>query len=171
MIRELIYNVPRPGYWIDELGQVYSSKRGPRKPLTPYIDEQRYVRFGLWDGRRLTTIQAHRAVLFTFVGFPPTIDCHAGHRDDNPANNHVSNLEWQTPMANIHQQINRRRHVHGTTTHTNKLTETQVRAIAEDMRGLQVIATEYGITFGQVWKIRHHLSWRHLWVPATHSII
>lgn len=63
---------------------------------------------------RLERPQVHRLVLETFVGpCPPGME--ACHNDGNPANNHVSNLRWDTGSSNM---LDKRRH--GTDHQVNK---------------------------------------------------
>lgn len=45
-------------------------------------------------------ISLHRAVLYAFVGPPPTPSHQAAHLDGDPKNNRLDNLEWVTPKEN-----------------------------------------------------------------------
>lgn len=164
-----------PGYFVSRAGRVYSTHRKVRARLgrgfswsiEPFEDYHRELRAGLDQCGYLqvnvgTTRKVSRLVLEAFCGPPPSDRHHAGHLDDDKRNNRIDNLAWQTPAENIRQQIDRRRHVHGTRTHTCVLSESDVRAIRADQRTLQSIAATYGISFGQVWKIKNRLSWRHV---------
>lgn len=51
----------------------------------------------------------HRLVLEHFVGRPPDKFSQCSHKDGNPQNNHISNLEWASPQANSKLKIS-----HGT---------------------------------------------------------
>lgn len=62
-----------------------------------------YLQVNLWKEGVGKKLYVHRLVLETFVGpCPPGMQCL--HKDDNPANNHLSNLSWGTPAANSHQR-------------------------------------------------------------------
>lgn len=58
----------------------------------------------------------HRLVLLAFVGQPPhgTEGC---HRDDNGANNDLSNLYWGTRSENLYDMVRNRRHAFANKTH------------------------------------------------------
>ena len=84
------------GYWKPVRGRVlnqpmsgsYPSVSLHRSPLPP------------------KKIRVHILVLETFIGERPD-GMHACHRDDDPLNNKVDNLRWDTPRANrIDEQVN-----------------------------------------------------------------
>ena len=50
-----------------------------------------------------STFSVHRLVALAFLGRPPNeMAWQVHHRDGNPSNNHVDNLEWVTPSQNGH---------------------------------------------------------------------
>lgn len=107
--------VPEFDYEVSEFGDVRSLERvvirsngrpytAKAKSLRPIIIGG-YSRFALYrDGERVTA-SAHRLVLEAFVGPPPTPDHKALHRDDDPQNNHVSNLYWGTMQENAQDRV------------------------------------------------------------------
>src|SRR5210317_200858 len=69
------------------LSQVLNKRNG-------YITCQPYI------GQKKTLKYVHRLVLKAFNGLPPEgYECH--HKDSNPLNNHISNLEWITKQENL----------------------------------------------------------------------
>lgn len=50
----------------------------------------------------------HRVVAATFLGQPQTLTMHVNHRDFDPGNNHVQNLEYVTPSQNMIHSWERR---------------------------------------------------------------
>jgi hypothetical protein len=52
------------------------------------------------NGVRGKAIAVHRLVALHFLDKPNGSDC-VHHKDWNPSNNHVSNLEWCTPSQNV----------------------------------------------------------------------
>ena len=56
------------------------------------------------DGKQ-KGFKVHRLVAFNFIGEPPGPEYQINHIDGNKGNNHVSNLEWVTPMQNTHHAI------------------------------------------------------------------
>lgn len=62
-----------------------------------------YRQVALSKGNRVTTKKVHRLVLEAFVG--PCPDGLEGcHEDDNPSNNHLANLRWDTHQANCEER-------------------------------------------------------------------
>lgn len=51
----------------------------------------------------------HRLVLLAFVG-PCPEGMEGCHLDDDPANNHLSNLRWDSRSANMHDRVRNGRH-------------------------------------------------------------
>ena len=63
-----------------------------------------YLYFGL-SNIKTKTFPAHRLVAETFIENPEN-KAHVNHKDKNGLNNHLSNLEWNTPKENnIHKSV------------------------------------------------------------------
>ena len=62
------------------------------------------------------TKRIHWLVLEAFVG-PRPEGMHACHWDDDPANNHLSNLRWDTPSANRFDSVRNGKHQSARITH------------------------------------------------------
>lgn len=91
-------------YMVSDNGQVKSlartrlSKRGgicpvPERILTQKTDKDGYKEVALTRNAHTRYHRVHRLVALAFIPNPhnfPVIN----HKDENPANNHVSNLEW-----------------------------------------------------------------------------
>lgn len=60
--------------------------------------------------------QVHRLVLETFVG-PAPANHECCHNDGNPANNHLTNLRWDTQSENSRDRIRHGTHNHASKTH------------------------------------------------------
>src|SRR6476646_4829912 len=96
-----------PSYEVSSLGQVRSFKWG-----RPHLLKQqsigstrnsplkgRYLRVALWiDGVRSERM-VHHLVLEAFVG-PRPLGLEACHKDDDPTNNALDNLRWDTKQSN-----------------------------------------------------------------------
>jgi NUMOD4 motif-containing protein/HNH endonuclease len=119
--------MPVPGYEgfyeVSDLGRIYSHRRWTRagtrggRILKPAWDggtkskPHQFVslfRDGNGKGKQYFV---HRLVLLAFVGEPPDgmIGC---HRDDDPANNCLENLRWDTPSENMRDCIRNGNHNH-----------------------------------------------------------
>lgn len=74
-------------------------KRGPLL-LKPRINKLGYYRVSIYRGKRISsTYFVHRLVALAFIDNPdglPSIN----HKDENPGNNRVENLEWCTQKYN-----------------------------------------------------------------------
>lgn len=89
-------------YEVSDFGRVRS--RGGRiagKVLTPRLAKDRsYCTVSLYKNGVASTHYIHRLVAAAFLGEPQTPEHQVNHKDFDPTNNHVSNLEWTTPKEN-----------------------------------------------------------------------
>lgn len=70
------------------------------------------------DGRK-SNQWVHRLVLLAFVGpCPPGKVC--CHRDDDPDNNRLSNLRWDTRSSNVHDAVRNGRNHYASRTHCSR---------------------------------------------------
>ena len=104
---------------------------------------------------------AHRLVANAYIENPYRLST-VNHIDNNPANNHVSNLEWCTQRENIAHSVNQGRHANGERVHTAKLTPTQVKEIKSRTKTARVLALEHGVSKSQIWSIWRGQSWSHI---------
>ena len=76
----------------------------------------------------------HRIVLLAFIGPCPQglVGC---HNNGNPRDNRLVNLRWDTPKSNTADRKKHGTHLCGVECHSAKLTETDVLAIIEDLKG------------------------------------
>lgn len=93
------------GYSVDESGQVYSDNKickncGNPYPMKPHTQPNGYKRFIISVNGKHVGAYVHRLVAQAFIPNPKNYD-QINHKDGNPANNHVSNLEWCTPGMNM----------------------------------------------------------------------
>ena len=82
-------------YQVSETGDVWS--HSTHKYLEPLMIHG-YLYCRLWNGRRQRNVPIHRIVAETFIENPdakPWIN----HKDGNILNNHMSNLEWVSPVV------------------------------------------------------------------------
>ena len=83
-------------YYVDDTGVVYSNKSGYLKPISQWKDGKgRYLLVHIInnDGKAKNVL-VHRIVCEAFL---------PNHKDNNPQNNNLSNLEWCTRKENLQQ--------------------------------------------------------------------
>lgn len=101
----------------------------------------------------------HRLVLEAFVG-PCPKGMEACHKDDNPLNNELGNLKWDTHQANV-----RNREWNGKNNPSSKYTEEQViemRQQAQAGKTLVEISRHFGVPQNYLGKIIRGQAWRHI---------
>ena len=111
-------------------------------------------------------IAIHRLVLLTFIG--PCPEGHlCNHKDNNPSNNSLYNLEWVTYSGNVQHMINSRREnpPKGERCATSKLTSAQVEEIKNRLQKGERptdIANEFKISRPTICDVRYNRTWKHL---------
>ena len=81
-----------PGYKIGSNGTILSNKR--RKGyINTFIGASGYKFATLYNNGKRSTISLHRLLATTFIPNPNNYPC-INHKDENPLNNELSNLEW-----------------------------------------------------------------------------
>ena len=107
-------------YAVSDDGQVKSLPR-PRRKLERLLVPQRelerpYWFVTLWVGKKPFHRRVHNLVLEAFAG-PRPAGAFGLHNDDNPDNNHISNLRWGTRSENTYDMIRNGKHNHAGKTH------------------------------------------------------
>lgn len=85
-------------YLISEAGDIISTISGKR--LTAFTTRQGYLRIELNLDGIANKYYVHRLVAEAFIPNPDNLPV-VNHKDENPLNNHVSNLEWCTHQYNL----------------------------------------------------------------------
>lgn len=89
-------------YEVSNLGRVRSlsyNGTGEIKLLKQGTDKKGYKRVGLCKNGKTKHYYVHRLVAITFIPNPDDLSI-VNHKDENPANNNVNNLEWCTSEYN-----------------------------------------------------------------------
>lgn len=160
------------GYRIGNDGSVWSrrSRNGRgltntwrRKKCCP--DDSGHLRVILMLDAKLHYVSAHRLVLEAFVG-PCPDGMEACHNGGNPANNHISNLRWDTPRSNQADRV-----LHGTDSRGErngraKLTNIDVQAIrtaaAYGKVNKNALGRKYGVSGVLIGLILRGKNWKHI---------
>lgn len=88
-----------PGYWVNENGDIISTKRKNVKKLSYYVDGKYYRVVLRKKFCRKQWFLVHRIVAMMFIKNPKNKPF-VNHKDGNKLNNHASNLEWVSPLEN-----------------------------------------------------------------------
>lgn len=91
-----------PDYTVDESGKVWSKKTN--KYLKPSFNERGYASVELFNKDGSKRVLIHRLVASVFLPNPQNHP-QVNHKDENPSNNAVSNLEWCTAKYNMNYGI------------------------------------------------------------------
>lgn len=98
-------------YEVSEFGDVRTVRKRGAIPAGYVVHPQRhsygYREFNLYAYGRSRRARAHRLVAAAFIG--PIEGLVVRHKDDDPANNHYSNLELGTQQQNIADAVSRGR--------------------------------------------------------------
>lgn len=92
--------IPDTHYSVSDSGEVRNEKTGRIKRLQHESDNRRYKYVDLYDGAGKRKRKfVHRLVCEAFLDKPDN-DCEVNHKDGNPENNNVDNLEWCSHKEN-----------------------------------------------------------------------
>ena len=80
-------------YQVSNLSRVKSIKFGKERILKPVTDRHGYLIVGLWKNNKQKTYKVHRLVAEAFIDNTDNLP-QVNHKDENPLNNNVNNLEW-----------------------------------------------------------------------------
>lgn len=84
-----------PGYYVTQIGTVWSMKSGQLRRLRPRADEEGYLHVDLCSGNRRREVAIHRMVAQEWChGWHPSCEVH--HIDCDPSNNRAANLACLT---------------------------------------------------------------------------
>lgn len=165
------------GYFVSDEGDVYSTwrqarikgRRGvlaindaPLHKLQPVIDEKGRHTVGLSKNGKKKHFKIHVLVLTAFVGPRPKGQEACHFPDSNLANNHLSNLRWDSKGSNYSDRV-----VHGTANDgekngSAKLVASQVLEIVQRRRDgetYQSIADRFGVALMTVQMICTGVTW------------
>lgn len=146
-------------YEVSDHGNVRSIKSGQLKKISVEKHTNRHF-VGLSKDNKQYLRRIHKLVLEAFVGQCPNgFEC--CHNDGNSANNHISNLRWDTHKSNMLDRIKHGTSNRGERCGKAKLTLEQVRQIRDDTRLQKVIAFEYNIAQSMISRIKSKVRWKH----------
>lgn len=140
-----------------------SSRKWPKLELKQGLSNG-YKQIFLSKNGKSRAFKVHNIILFAFLGFKSS-SMTVNHKDGNKFNNKLSNLEYITMLDNVRHGFKNGLMAVGSNNNLSKLTDAQVIAIRYLSRsGMKPtdIATNFKITYQNVWLIVNRKSWRHL---------
>ena len=87
-------------YFISNFGRVKSTKFGKERILKLTKDKDGYLIVNLYKNNKSKTFKVHRLVAEVFLPNPYNLP-QVNHKDENPQNNIVTNLEWCDRLYNV----------------------------------------------------------------------
>ena len=151
----------RHNYYIDEHGNIFSEYSN--RFLTHERTKNGYLRVEIQGKHYLV----HRLVAMAFLGIKSN-GYEVNHKDQNPENNDIDNLEWVTHKENINyeptKQLRTASIARGERCNFSKLTEKEVREIISllDKYTNSELALMFNVDRKSVYNIRAHKTWAHL---------
>lgn len=143
-------------YLISDEGEVMSLPREKRNKRGKYKTQQRILRPGkrgrgkqlykfvvLSDENGTKHFSIHRLVAEAFIDNPNNLP-EVNHKDENPFNNRVENLEWCSKQYNI--EYSKGKHISQYTLDGEKLAEYRSITVASKITGVQRTAINNNLT-------------------------
>lgn len=158
-------------YQASNLGRIRSLPRKNRRgnKISPRIlklisHRQGYLRVHLFKGDSSMTFQVHRLVMMTFVGDGKGYE--VNHRNGNPADNRLENLEYVTRLENVRHSIDvLNRGLIGNRNGRAKLTETdipKIDSLLEQGMCHRKIACIFNVSETSIRNVYHRTYWKHI---------
>lgn len=151
-------------YQISNLGNVKSLKLGKdiiRKPNK--TTKGKYVTLWVALSKRSKTKKyyIHRLVAKHFIKNPLNKK-EVNHKDNNPLNNKVSNLEWVTHDENMKYAMKEGRIAKGETSGMSKFTEEDVIEIYKSKIDALTLSKKYKVSRQSIYDIKNGNMWTHI---------
>lgn len=160
-----------PGYYVDEGGNIWSSRRGALRKLNGTLCRKGYLTHCVYATRSPKVWKAHRIICETYHG-PPFDRATVNHKNGVKTDNRPSNLEWVTNAENMKhaRETGLRDGIFptGSNHHAAKLSEVEAQAILDlkySGRSQTDVAELFKIKRRQVSYIWSRKSWVHLKDP------
>lgn len=159
------YKVPGyDAYYASEDGRILSIAKKHPRILTPIKSEDGHLYVYMYDKRGSRKVWVHRAVLSAYCGKDEkSLICR--HLDDNPSNNHVSNLAWGTRQENADDRKRNKGYPTGEKSSGAKLKRDKVMEIRyRYSRGESSadLSAEYGVSRNAILKLVRGSTWSDL---------
>lgn len=135
----------------------------PGRIISPRFSMRGRVLYNLVRAdKTIANFQAHRLVAEAFIGPRPTLKHGVAHGDDNPSNNHFSNLRWATLKENMADMPRNGKGNRGVRNPMSRVTPDLVRHIRQSKISSREMAAATGLAASTVRMIRQRRTWWHV---------
>lgn len=175
-----LLNENYPGYLFGDDGSVWTCKKGggglrkTYRKLSPYLNNKNRRITSLTDANgKSQVVVVARVVLETHVGpCPPKME--ACHNDNNPSNDKLTNLRWDTRKGNHADKLKHGTHNKGSRHNLAKVDEVDVMEIRRLYESelhlprygrkytMQYLANMFGLDTTMISKIIKRQNWKHI---------
>ena len=165
-LRPLVYpGLPKDSpYLVSDTGLIISTYFHKKLILSLRFDYKGYNYSVIRIKNKRVRIPLHRAVMLSFTDNPENKP-QVNHKDCVKTNNHLSNLEWATPLENTHHASRHYLMTHGVNHPRAKLKEKDVLEILALHRqgfGYKRIARLFHVGKSAIFSIIKNRSWKHV---------
>lgn len=133
--------------------------------MTPSPGKSGHMRVNLRKNLKSETIYVHRLVLEAFVGPCPS-GMEGCHKDDDPSNNRLKNLRWDTRHENIEDRRKNGILVIGENATGAKLTADDIveirRRVIDEGETQTAVAKHFNLSGSHISNIVNQKVWRHV---------
>lgn len=153
-----------PAYEVSDHGRVRNLQRQTLKKIFLCDTGQHRPLVWLFSEGKKKKCLVSRLVMIAFNPDRPLkhVVC---HNDGNQKNNKLENLRWDTHKSNSHDRFEHGTIIQGEKCNLSKLSQDDILTIRsiEKHRGInKKLATHYGVSINNIWKIRTNRTWKHI---------
>lgn len=149
-------------YLISSEGRIKHLNR--KRCWSGYVSNTGYARACIydWDGKKYTPL-IHRLVAKAFFG--DLKDLEVNHKDFNPLNNRIENLELCTGAENVRHSIKAGRYLNAKKNmrkNFKRLSDRQINQIRSSESSLSNLARKFDRSHYTIWKIKKYLVYKNV---------
>lgn len=151
------------GYFASADGKILSTKKKTPSVMKPIKSKDGHLYVFMYDGGKPKKVWLHRAILSAFSGAEQKhLECR--HLDDDPANNHINNLEWGTRLQNAADKRRNGGIPSGERSGTHKLTASEVLEIRKEYgkSSSRQLGKKYGVSHTEIRRAALGIKWADL---------
>lgn len=161
-VRETWKPIPIKGYETHYEVSSFGRIRNTKRIMSPRTYENGYIKANLTNNAGKTKILrgVHRLVAISFIPNPLRKPC-VNHKDNNPQNNRIENLEWVTHQENKDHSVRQNRHAKGEKVGSAKLSPWQVLKIRKSNNPI-TLGEKYGVCSATIYSLLSRATWKHI---------